>query len=1583
MSARGLQSLGCHVHLLGAVAFTLLAGCSDGPVEPVCGNAVVENGEECDDGNLDDVDGCTGMCTVAFCGDGHLHEGVEECDDGNVDDRDACSNACRAARCGDGIVQPALEACDDGNFSDNDACNNECVRAVCGDGLVWIGREGCDDGNDSDGDGCTTECVLTSCGDGIVQGSEECDDGNQDDADGCSNACLAARCGNGRVEDGEECDDGNSDDADSCLTGCIVARCGDGVVQIGVESCDEGAENGQLSACTENCAVATCGDGFVQADVEACDDGNANDNDGCTTRCQLPRCGDGFVHVGVEACDDGNADDNDGCTRACERARCGDGLVHVGVEACDDGNGDESDGCTSGCAPTSCGDGIVQPGEACDDGNRDDRDECTSRCLTASCGDGIVQLDAESCDDGNADDNDACLSDCTVAFCGDGVLRVGFEACDDGNADDLDECSNRCIPATCGDGRLQAPELCDDGNTDDLDACTSGCVPARCGDGLVRRGVEFCDDGNVVDGDGCSSDCGAESRCGDGIVDAPAEICDDGNLVDTDACRVDCTPAYCGDGVVHIGIEVCDDGNASDTDACKTSCEPALCGDGIVWRGVEACDDANSSEIDACLTDCTAARCGDGIVREGVEVCDDANLDNLDGCLADCRAWDPCAETRIDEISPANACVGAVPASIRVIGGGFLRINRENPTVTFDGALDIDASLAECRSIFGVFDSIEICDEIEVNVPDGLAVGTYAVEVINDVPSECGGIAFFGVGPPPSIRAVEPSIVCEGSPTFDVVGDGFQPTTEVFVGDVRAESVTLLAPDRLQVAFEEFEPGTHDVRVSNGDSCDDELEDALEVVPDPRVFFVDPEIVYNAISVQATIYVANINAEVVSSIGVRLAGSAAEPIPLRDVSYDPDRPSEVQARIPSGLEAGNYELILTDGLGCVGVAQSAFRVAGDLSMSLETVSPPFAWSGTNSSVRVLGAVPRPPETVGFAPGVRLYASPTVGETATALEAVGFVTDSELTAVVAPGLRPGSYDIIAVNPDGSVGVFEDFLVLENPLPVIQSVTPASIPTGSGQTITIEGDGFAEGAAVDLYCVDADGVSTVAAATVESTGEGEVTATVAPGLTEGTVCVVRVTNPDTGYGEFSAIGVTTPAENLQPFALEAASMPTARRYPAVAVAGFSGTSRRIYALGGDAGTEATPNAVIEIATLDRFGAIESWRPEPQPLPSPVTFARAAEIGGFVHVVGGSDGTQSIVAVDRARVLSPEDSPEFDRIGVAEADAGLAPGVWFYRVTAVRPDDDPWNPGGETLPSEPQPVRIPVGLERPIEITLHWEPVDRADHYRVYRTSTPDSATGTEELLAVVAPGVTEFTDDGSDTTAEAPPSLGDLGEWASLPPLTTPRAGLGVTFSVDPDDDDVVHLYALGGRNGEGIPLSSYERLSIDMSGELPVVAPTWVQSTTGVQARWLTIAHTVNRRVTTAVDAPHVYFGSGVGTADSSIRDYDVAQVLPGGALSAFRSDSGIRPTVVGHAGVAIANQLFAFGAQNQRPATNVVSTLVDCDDPCPTLGGWNNAGISLVVPRYLSTATLANGRIFVLGGVDDDGPTAAVESTIW
>ncbi|MEX1362017.1 MAG: DUF4215 domain-containing protein [Nannocystaceae bacterium] len=169
------------------------------------------------DGGRDDSDGLPpNPCGVdsSFCG----CVSDSDCDDGWICDQGTCAPAANV--CGNGLIEGG-EECDNGiDNSDFGACKHDCTLQVCGDGLVGP-NEGCDDGNEIDDDGCTNQCGIVGCGDGELQAGEECDDGNADDTDGCLSSCIAASCGDGMVQAGvEECDDGDTNDANGCTQSC-------------------------------------------------------------------------------------------------------------------------------------------------------------------------------------------------------------------------------------------------------------------------------------------------------------------------------------------------------------------------------------------------------------------------------------------------------------------------------------------------------------------------------------------------------------------------------------------------------------------------------------------------------------------------------------------------------------------------------------------------------------------------------------------------------------------------------------------------------------------------------------------------------------------------------------------------------------------------------------------------------------------------------------------------------------------------------------------------------------------------------------------------------------------------------------------------------------------------------------------------------------------------------------------------------------------------------------------------------------------------------------------------------------------
>lgn len=104
--------------------------CSTRCFLPRCGDGLVDAafGELCDNGPNNSYsmpNACRPNCVPAHCMDGTLDSG-EECDDGNAFDNDGCSTRCTLPVCGNGVRERG-EACDDANAINGDGCSSQCL----------------------------------------------------------------------------------------------------------------------------------------------------------------------------------------------------------------------------------------------------------------------------------------------------------------------------------------------------------------------------------------------------------------------------------------------------------------------------------------------------------------------------------------------------------------------------------------------------------------------------------------------------------------------------------------------------------------------------------------------------------------------------------------------------------------------------------------------------------------------------------------------------------------------------------------------------------------------------------------------------------------------------------------------------------------------------------------------------------------------------------------------------------------------------------------------------------------------------------------------------------------------------------------------------------------------------------------------------------------------------------------------------------------------------------------------------------------------------------------------------------------
>lgn len=485
----------------------------------------------CDDGGSDPVDASSGEDarvmdagggrrdgSVARCGDGQVDDG-EECDDANRLDDDGCSSTCQL-ECGDGVVSgdelcdtgiaagaegACPTSCDDGIACTSDTLSGSACAAECVHGDITATAD--DDGCCPDGANASTDNDCAgSCGDGFVTGTEICDTAI---AEGTVGACPTT------CDDGVDCTDDELQNAGTCEAVCVNTA----ITTPG--AADACCPTGATLADDPDCAIA-CGDGVVSAG-ETCDTGIASGPGACPSDCD-----DGI------ACTTDMLANAGTCTAACTSVAIttpadGDGCCPAGATIAND------DDCTA-----TCGDGVVAGGESCDTGitsgpgacptSCSDGISCTSDVLTgagtcaATCSYPAITapVDGDQCCPTGANiGND---SDCPVV-CGDGV-RSPSEACDVN------------IPAGTA-GACPAAGSCSDGNACTTDTLVNaGTCNAMCTFPAITtptHGDGCCPTGATIGND---DDCAA--RCGDGVITAP-ETCDDGNTADGDGCSASCT----------------------------------------------------------------------------------------------------------------------------------------------------------------------------------------------------------------------------------------------------------------------------------------------------------------------------------------------------------------------------------------------------------------------------------------------------------------------------------------------------------------------------------------------------------------------------------------------------------------------------------------------------------------------------------------------------------------------------------------------------------------------------------------------------------------------------------------------------------------------------------------------------------------------------------------------------------------------------------------------------------------------------------------------------------------------------------
>ncbi|HWO08386.1 MAG TPA: hypothetical protein VNN80_02870, partial [Polyangiaceae bacterium] len=513
-------------------------------------------------------------------------------------------------------------------------------------------------------------------------------------------------------------------------------------------------------------------------------------------------------------------------------------------------------------------------------------------------------------------------------------------------------------------------------------------------------------------------------------------------------------------------------------------------------------------------------------------------------------------------------------------------------------------------------------EEMHLSVDEsmGLSPGVYSLTLTNpDRKSQATRQAAVAVVPPPRIDSIQPEALCNGfqdqrltvlganfvsvdgvgpSVTFTPTGgDPLQYTADTLEGctDVAglARAVRICTSLSVTVPASTLPEDTYTLSVSHPTplGCSSTESASLNVLDDgPVVFFMDPPVAYDGINTRATLFMTSVAEPFTVSL---VPTGQTTPLTELDAALVAGTTNRIQATVPVGQAAGTYDVIVNDNTGCQTVLQEGVTVTSDLSVDMGTVADPFGYNAETTPVTIFRE-----GGSEFAATPRAFLNPSAGaadDVAIQLSSVAWVNADELTAVVPEGAPVGSYDLVVVNPNGTVGVLENaFNALGVKPPVVSDVLPQSIVNQTGQSVVVSGENFAT-SAVSLRCRTLAGTDLATPPSVTTSGETcdaqgfcSVTATIdGSALSPGDVCVVRVANGDGSYGEFSALGTSNSSYNLSTPVAGRPMLATRRALTAAAVKATS-ASRFLYAIGGS-DSDGVALASVEYAPVNVFGAM----------------------------------------------------------------------------------------------------------------------------------------------------------------------------------------------------------------------------------------------------------------------------------------------------------------------------------------------------------------------------------------------------------
>ncbi len=729
--------------------------------QPVCGNGILEAGEDCEPPGV-----VLSSCNYGadylqdYC-DSNCHLQEDDCEDdypGCISDPECdefspgtfnCDMQCQYEEqpfCGDGILNPGEQCESPGDANDSDCPQNpeECFNHKLG---IRDNYGNCVANCLCDEDQFLLSCVQNECG-AECDSNDDCDDSNSSTIDSCNMAsCVCEHqptqsvCGNGKLEAGEECEP-------------------PGVV---LSTCSYGADYLQ-DYCDQNCHLQDdeCEDDYPGCTSDAECDEDMPGTDGCDMQCQYeePECGNGDLDLGEECelpvtndnsyCNQqttdclgnkkgvrdgfGDCDSNCGCTEdnfmyQCVKWYCGAECdSNDDCSDCDPNTVDTCDLDTCMCeheqGQPECGNQIIEPGEECEPPNT----------VLATCNYGADYLQ-DYCDanchlqdDDCEDDYPTCTSDpeCDEAMPGTGDcdMQCQYEEqpqCGNSIVEAGEECElPNTVLSTCTYGADYLQDYCDanchlqdDQCEDDYPSCTSDpeCDEAIPGTGDCNMQCEYtieCGDGNIDFGEECeypntpnNSYCGQNNETCDGHKFGVRDLFGNCNLycgcVD-DQFVYECMEGECGAECLAGESDSQSCGN--DTGECSPGEQWKTCGEDCIWGSWGPCRGmvGPTNEIcDGLDNDC------DGFVDENLtQSCGSGNCAGISECID--GVWTNCSTNGQD--------------------AGVCAICNANGQAIYDETQDVDCPATSCPDNCGLS-------------PDN---NPLTWDYANDVPNECIGL---------------------------------------------------------------------------------------------------------------------------------------------------------------------------------------------------------------------------------------------------------------------------------------------------------------------------------------------------------------------------------------------------------------------------------------------------------------------------------------------------------------------------------------------------------------------------------------------------------------------------------------------------------------------------------------------------------------------------------------------------------------------------------------------------------------------------------------------------------------------------